>query len=439
MNKKINRRKFLAQTVRATGTVTLSASLLQLSACSSEAKPRPINTLITDPDGICDLPPGFNYQIISAYDETMDDGHKVPDYHDGMGCFSGPDGEIILVRNHEIAGYLFNDPVSPVPDKAYDPKASGCTVTIWLDKELNVIKHYLSLTGTIVNCSGGKTPWNTWISCEEASPAFLGDTWFMGKRHGYNFEVNPLTPLTKAVPLKAMGRFKHEAVAFDQRTGYVYQTEDQMSSCFYQFIPNKTTNLSTGGQLNALRLKSSEIWHTSRDNLELGKQYPCDWVPIDDPDPEEDNVRKQAQEKGAAVFVRGEGLVAHDDGVYFVCTAGGKQGVGQIFKYTHRENLNEGFLELVFEAKKDGILEKPDNITVNDWGDLIVCEDNSLDLNCLVGITAEGQVYHIAANRQSEWAGACFSPDGKILFANIHKDPGMTIAIQGPWESLRNT
>ncbi len=438
MDNKINRRKFLGKSIKVGGAMTLSATLLQLSACSSDTKARPLPNLVTDPQGICDLPKGFTYQVISAYDEIMSDGHKVPDYHDGMGCFAGPKDEIILVRNHEIAGYLFSDPESPEPDFAYDPKASGGTVTIWLDQDLNVLEHYLSLTGTIVNCCGGKTPWGTWISSEEASPATFGDTWLMGKRHGYNFEVDPLKPLQKAQPLKAMGRFKHEAVAFDPVSGKVYQTEDQMYGCFYQFIPKHKTDLSKGGVLQALKFKDNNIKHSSQDQLELNKKYPCEWVTIDEPDPEEDNVRKQGQSKGAAVFVRGEGVVAHADGIYFACTSGGADGVGQIFKYTPNQDNNEGVIELLYEAKKGGLIEKPDNITVNAWGDLIICEDNSLDKKCLLGLTAAGHIYHIAANSQAEWAGACFSPDGQTLFANIHKDPGMTIAIRGPWESLRS-
>ncbi len=82
-------------------------------------------------------------------------------------------------------------------------------------------------------------------------------------------------------------------------------------------------------------------------------------------------------------------------------------------------------------------MEKPDNITINQRGDLIICEDNGLDQQYILGLMPEGKLYHIAANSQAEWAGACFSPDGKTLFANIQKDPGTTVAIQGPWESLR--
>ena len=49
------------------------------------------------------------------------------------------------------------------------------------------------------------------------------------KNHGWVFEVPATTEpgLTKPVPLKAMGRFNHEAVAIDPRSGIVYLTEDR--------------------------------------------------------------------------------------------------------------------------------------------------------------------------------------------------------------------
>ena len=78
----------------------------------------------------------------------------------------------------------------------------------------------------------------------------------------------------------------------------------------------------------------------------------------------------------------------------------------------------------------------PDNITVSPWGDLIVSEDGK-GHDRLVGINQRGQCYDIAKNvlNKSEFAGACFSPDGKILFVNIYK-PTMTLAIEGPWKNL---
>jgi secreted PhoX family phosphatase len=435
MNKQINRRKFLSTSINAGVALTLGTTLLNLSGCSSAKRTRPSFNLVKDPLGICDLPAGFSYTVISKHGETMSDGHIVPDYHDGMGCFEGPNGELILVRNHEMPLYFPFDPESPAPKYAYDPKASGGTTTIWLNNKLEVTKHHLSLTGTIRNCSGGVTPWGTWISSEEAG----NEGWMMGKRHGYNFEVAPLKPLELIKPLTAMGRFNHEAVAVDSSSGIAYQTEDDSRGCFYRFVPNVLEKFEQGGILQALKFVDDEIRHTTKEPLQLNKKYPCQWVTVDEPDPEENNVQIQAQAKGAAIFVRGEGVVVNDDGVYFSCSTGGAQRIGQFFKYTPNQDNNGGSIELVFEATKNGVLEKPDNITINQWGDLIICEDNSFDTQFLMGLTPQGKIYHIASNTQSEWSGACFSPDGKILFANIHKKPGMTLAIHGPWETLRTS
>ena len=103
------------------------------------------------------------------------------------------------------------------------------------------------------------TPWNSWITGEEefsTSPS--------GARHGYQFDV----PAhggggSPAVPLKAMGRFKHEACCVDPSTYYVYETEDgpsapgDLASGFYRFIPNsrgRNPDLSKGGILQMLKI-----------------------------------------------------------------------------------------------------------------------------------------------------------------------------------------
>ena len=77
-----------------------------------------------------------------------------------------------------------------------------------------------------------------------------------------------------------------------------------------------------------------------------------------------------------------------------------------------------------------------DNIIVSPWGDIIVCEDGK-GIDRLIGIKPDGSTYVTAENslNNAEFAGANFSPDGKILFVNIYS-PTMTIAITGPWKKL---
>jgi secreted PhoX family phosphatase len=60
-------------------------------------------------------------------------------------------------------------------------------------------------------------------------------------------------------------------------------------------------------------------------------------------------------------------------------------------------------------------------------------------VNRLIGLGPSGKPFTFAVNvfNASEFAGACFSPDGEILFVNVYGDSthasGMTCAIWGPW------
>ena len=214
----------------------------------------------SDPQGRLRLPKGFSYKVFSQAGETMDDGFTVPAAHDGMDAFPGPDGLTLLVRNHEMSPLDSSDNpdsrsrawTNLEPGKLYDAGKSGTqlhggTTTLVFDTRTQELKrHYLSLAGTIRNCSGGSTPWGSWITCEETT-ARADDK--LQVDHGYNFEVpaNYEIGLADPIPLKEMGRFNHEAVAVDPASGVVYQTEDRPDGLIYRFIPNRRGQLAKGG------------------------------------------------------------------------------------------------------------------------------------------------------------------------------------------------
>ena len=75
-----------------------------------------------------------------------------------------------------------------------------------------------------------------------------------------------------------------------------------------------------------------------------------------------------------------------------------------------------------------------DNTVASPWGHLIICEDGP-EGNYIRGVTPDGRVYPIAYSADSEFAGACFSPDGEVLFTNVQIH-GVTVAIRGPWSTL---
>ncbi|RCJ17557.1 phosphatase [Nostoc sp. ATCC 43529] len=382
---------------------------------------------------VLELPPGFNYTVISYTGQFMDDGNKVPSNHDGMAAFLGPNNRTILVRNHEL-GPTANGAVAR-PEFVYD-QIGGGTTTIVVSPDRRVEKHFVSLAGTIRNCAGGPTPWGSWVSCEETLT-------IAAKRHGYNFEVPVTSDIQVAdpVPLVAMGRFNHEAIAVDPATGWVYQTEDEGSSCFYRFIPNEYGNLRSGGTLEALVIDGMFRVNTGTNFGQYKNQaLPVSWVKIGNVDPgaNETPVRTQAQNNGAAIFSRGEGCWYGNGLVYFTCTNGGNARQGQIFAY----NPTTDTITLVVESTGSEELNAPDNITVAPFGDLFVCEDGS-GTEYVQGVNQQGEVYRFATNaipapfNGSEFAGACFSPDGKTLFVNI-QSPGITCAIWGPWTRRRS-
>lgn len=413
---------------------------------------------------ILELPKGFNYTAISITGQPMDDGGTVPGAHDGMAAFPGSDNTTLLVRNHEVSSGGGN-PVVPSNGSKYDNLGGG-TTTLVVGPDRLVRYQYASIAGTIRNCAGGPTPWGSWITCEENVSLPSGSN---QKRHGYNFEVPASASISVAdpLPLVDMGRFNHEAVCVEPETGFVFQTEDEGDSLFYRFRPFINGNLHAGGLLEALKITDSRInsltdprtgqsiieASTGSANTVRGvsslKNVPLEvtWVTIDNVDPVDNasagTVRRQGRNKGASRFSRGEGAWFGNGVSYFVCSNGGDAGKGQVFAYKSDVNdVSKGWLTLVVEATAnpdgtDSTLAAPDNICVAPWGDLYVCEDGS-GTEYVVGVNTEGELYRFAANifNGSEFAGACFSPDGKTLFVNL-QSPGITCAIWGPWNRKR--
>ena len=376
--------------------------------------------------------------MVTRSGDPLTDGTPTPILGDGMAAFPGDDGRIILVRNHEITTHdLFGDPRT-----AYDPRGGGGTTTLVVDPESRaVVRDFVSLNGTITNCAGGPTPWGSWLSCEEHA---FGVTEGFGRDHGYVYEV-PASMRPRgdvSTPLKAMGRFKHEAVAVDPGTGFVYLTEDYPPGAgFYRFTPTTRGRLADGGRLEMLAIRDRPQYDTRR-NQRVGATLPVTWVSIRDPDPvgvgqHYDLVFQQGHEAGGATFTRLEGCWWGDGCVYFDATTGGDAGMGQIWRFRPDRQV----LELVFESPGVEVLANPDNLCWSPRGGLVVCEDPvGSEAPYIRGVTADGRLFDVAHNilSSSEFAGATFSPDGRTLFVNIQDDghpyPAMTFAIWGPWE-----
>ncbi|MGW0391510.1 alkaline phosphatase PhoX [Streptomyces sp. NPDC003042] len=438
----------------AAGGVAFSGTFGALFAGSAvAARPtRGYGPLLPDPRGLLDLPAGFSYRVLSRAGDPLRSGEgTVPANCDGMAAFGARGGgRVRLVRNHENRTTAALR-VPAVDGLTYDPAAlGGCTV-LELSPTGEVTAERVGLAGTAVNCAGGRTPWHTWLSCEETEDR-AGTSGYT-RDHGYVFEVDPADPhRLGAVPLTALGRFAHEAVAVDPYRGVVYETEDAFTEpfgLFYRFLPARPLggpgSLRAGGTLEALRVPGvADLAAVD----EPGAHFPVEWAPVRDPSAAGVPVRLQDfGPRGITHAQKLEGCYWGDGGVHFVSSfARAREGAaadhhGQVWFYDPlRARLR---LDVLFGPASDIRLpgESPDNICPAPDGGLMVCEDGG-GAQYVLGVTVDGEVYPMARNADDigmpgapewgEFAGVTFSPDGRTMYVNAYL-PGTTFAVTGPW------
>lgn len=383
---------------------------LALSGCGRMALggPTAAAALAPDPAGLIDLRPGFSYRVISSLGERMSDGRFVPDHADGMGAFRIDGRRMTLVRNHELTPRHFDTgPLRASGDQSatFDrdregrPLPGGTTTLVYDYRSGKVEEQYLSLAGTIRNCSGGATPWGSWLTCEE-DVSRAGSNG-LAHDHGWVVEVPAVARgVVEPRPLKTLGRFNHEAAAVDPRTGVVYLTEDRDDGLFYGFPPDTRGALARGGRLQALAFEDLSRPADNRNwdgaGIARGERVRVRWVALDVVGNPDDDLRQRGHTDGAVLFAPGEGVHPGRGEIYFCCTSGGAAKLSQIMRYGPSrfegqagEPGEPGTLELFVKATDPSMLNFGDNLTVAPNGYLIVCEDQYTDPveNHLRGVT----------------------------------------------------
>ena len=499
----LDRRTFLKTGAVAAGAATLGGPFAgYLAAPAVAGKGRHLSNELVPVADLRDgverlaLPEGFRYRSFQPSARAasggptviLDDGAQLPGRHDGMACFGPPEGYglVTLVRNHEENGSAENGAPRGRRTPVYDSAALGGTSTVVVTPKGEVEHSFMSLGGTQMNCSGGRTPWNSWITCEETVNGYdVGDDFTRGtagpltyvnnarlqKTHGYIFEV-PAEGRASARPIRHAGRFAHEAVAFDPRHGDLYLTEDNFGfpSGFYKYVPpgdpTRAGRIRDGGTLWMLKVKGVDQAELSLHQAN-GTTYDVEWVEIDEPwfdfgrppagatealhtnDEAISFVSNQGLAKGAARFSRLEGAVFDQGWVFWTSTQGGAtlageeapsgygDGFGQIWGYDIRARR----LHMLYESPSREVLDFPDNVTMSRRNTLVVCEDGG-EGNYLRGLTRGGRLFDIARNNlpepdaNDEFAGAAFTPGGRTLFVNIQDTVGLSFAIWGPWHRI---
>jgi len=485
----VSRRQLLAGGAAGVG-LAVAGTVPSLSTPAGASTPahrpgagRPFPPLVDDPDGILALPHGFDYRIVARAGDTDLDGGagKTPGRQDGTAVFAQGGNKLRLIQNHEITPHSSPFTVPWVDGTVYDRGAlnsGGCTV-VEVDRRGKRLGEWVGISGTANNCAGGPTPWGSWMTCEEIDVK-AGATWSYGgqtgtyeKNHGYVFEVfTDASHQQNPVPIKAFGRFAHEALVVEPNRRRVYLTEDASgpNGLFYRWTAPPGVTLGhgawatlppTAGKLEAMKVLLDDgsvlpdlAYITS---AQLGRPFRVEWTEVPERDAASTPIRKQLT-PGVDVTPskKLEGTWGDKHGTYVVASyafaasdlpADATKHDGQVWYYNYTEQtikLVTYFPHLTATDAADHVVkypdlyfDGPDNVHVTPWGSLILAEDG-VGASHVLSSTPGGATYAIARNQLfyngefSEFTGPNFSPDGSILFVNI-QEPGITLAITGPW------
>ena len=391
----MRRREFIGLGIGGVATVSLGAAFWDDLFGNAQSRPLrrgPGYGPLRPPDanGIR-LPEGFHSRLVARGGEPVPGtAYRWHLASDGMAAFTRDGGGFVLVSNSEI----------------YEGGASA----LRFNREGEIEAAYRILSGTMQNCSGGGTPWGTWLSCEEVEDGRVWECDPAGRRRA------------RAHP--AMGVFKHDAAAVDARRRRVYLTEDLVDGGLYRYTPERWPDLSAGGL---------EIARVARDGR-------VDWVRVPYPLAKRERTRRQV--RGSTQFARGEGVWLDGDTLYVSTTADHR---------VHAYNLGSERIQVVYDglASRSAPLLRVDQLTGSGGGEVFVCEDIATDEVDMGVISADGRVSRFLSvtgpkHRGSELTGVTFDPGGTRMFfssqrafpmSDLEPGPGAIYEVRGPFRN----
>ena len=125
-----------------------------------------------------------------------------------------------------------------------------------------------TIRGTLNNCSSGRTPWGTYLTCEETTNNYLDPTQ-PSNNYGWVVEIDPYQELAAPTKRTAMGRFSHENTAYlndaNNRVAF-YMGDDSTPGCIYKFVPDRA--YSTSNRASNVDLLDYGTLHVARFNAD---------------------------------------------------------------------------------------------------------------------------------------------------------------------------
>ncbi|MAA74486.1 MAG: hypothetical protein CMN28_07255 [Salinisphaeraceae bacterium] len=346
-------------------------------------------------------------------------------FPDGGATYPLDNGGWVYVSNSEVPA------AGGVGALAFDPPASE-------SDDAPIAAAYPILLGTSVNCAGGKTPWQTWLSCEEFD--FSADL-PIGVA-GQVWETNPYGSPLEAVPKPALGRFSHEAAVVDIDNRTVYLTEDQGDGRFYRFVADASDLFTDGngqprlrmeaGTLQVMNIQGFENGGYPDQDSQLQQLTPVSWVDVQSPGSGQAAVRAGMTNPPGTVFDGGEGLWFYELPVPLATPAGGTVPTTRLVYFSTKGDnriwaldIDNQLVELVFDNTQIAPdFNDVDNVTISPWGDILVAEDGAMQRIMVVIPNVGARVLSMTGHEGSEITGPAFSPDGSRLYFSSQRGPG---------------
>jgi hypothetical protein len=298
------------------------------------------------------------------FHDQPDAGATFPDEREGN------EGGWIYVSNSEV------------------PNRKGGVGAFTFDKDANVLDYQIVLEKTNMNCGGGRTPWNTWVSCEEVEFT------------GLIYQVDPTGERDAEVMTLGSDGGRWESFSYDVRDRNkprFFATEDHNKGTVRRFTPEAPQWDQPWDMLHGAGV--TDFLMISPNATNDGGTFI--WT----------NDIEAAKNNARSYYPQTEGIDAYGPQLFFVC-----KRIQQLFIL----DLDEGTYSN--RTTVNGLLDgKPDSIArvLGDTRDLLYfTEEGGVDS----GIHARdhlGRFYTVFESPEypDETTGLSFSPDGKFMYA----------------------